>query len=151
MSIANALFTPFTQEYLDDVLRVEQAAYSHPWTRGNFQDSMLSGYHMLALHLGGELIGYYVAMRGVDEMHLLNVTVAPSHQGQGRGKHMLDMVCHYTRERLVSCLWLEVRRSNLRAISIYQKYGFLSVGDRKNYYPVSATQREDAIVMRIQL
>ena len=45
----------------------------------------------------------------------------------------------------------QVRRSNLRAIAIYQKYGFLSVGDRKNYYPVSATEREDAIVMRIQL
>jgi ribosomal-protein-alanine N-acetyltransferase len=65
---------PLTPAMLDDVLRVEQSAYSHPWTRGNFVDSFKAGYQVLALMGGDTLLGYFVAMEGVDEVHLLNIT-----------------------------------------------------------------------------
>jgi ribosomal-protein-alanine N-acetyltransferase len=67
---------PLTEALLDDVLRIENSAYAHPWTRGNFADSLKSGYQLLALMGGATLIGYFVAMEGVDEVHLLNITVA---------------------------------------------------------------------------
>jgi ribosomal-protein-alanine N-acetyltransferase len=48
-------------------------------------------------------------------------------------------------------LWLEVRATNLRAINVYQRYGFKRVGERKNYYPLQVGQREHAVVMSLQL
>jgi ribosomal-protein-alanine N-acetyltransferase len=54
-----------TEVLLDDVLRIENSAYAHPWTRGNFADSLKSGYQLLALLGGDTLIGYFVAMEGV--------------------------------------------------------------------------------------
>ena len=73
---------------LDQVLRIERAAYSFPWTRGNFVDSLAAGYLAETLsHERDGLLGYYVAMAGVDEMHLLNLTVAPLHQRRGHSRH----------------------------------------------------------------
>jgi ribosomal-protein-alanine N-acetyltransferase len=77
---------PLTEERLDAVLAIEQTAYAHPWTRGNFQDSMRSGYQAQLLVADGELLGYVVAMKGVDEVHLLNITVAlPGRARDGGG------------------------------------------------------------------
>ena len=67
---------------LDALLAIEQRAYSHPWTRGNFTDALASGYQIQLLKGGNELLGYFVAMPGVDEAHLLNLTVAPEFQGR---------------------------------------------------------------------
>ena len=74
--------------HLPDVLRIEQSAYSHPWTHGNFVDSMASGYHMPLWFEQDQMVGYLVAMRGVDEVHLLNLTVAPDFQRQGWARSM---------------------------------------------------------------
>ena len=82
-----ARFEALTLDRLDAVLAVEQRAYSHPWTRGNFIDSLAAGYRAEVLvDTRAGLVGYYVAMAGVDEMHLLNLTVAPEHQGRGWGR-----------------------------------------------------------------
>jgi ribosomal-protein-alanine N-acetyltransferase len=64
---------------------------------------------------------------------------------------MLDALVIWSRGRGAQWLWLEVRRSNERAIAVYETYGFRRVGERKNYYPVSAQQREDAVVMNLRL
>ena len=81
---------PMTQDDLDAVIAIEQTAYSHPWTRGNFRDSLNPLFEAQCLWLEGELLGYFLAMRGFEEMHLLNITVAPAHQGQGWAHMMLD-------------------------------------------------------------
>lgn len=132
---------------LDAVLEVEKQAYSHPWTRGNFTDAMASG-NQIQLLLGGEqLLGYFVAMLGVEEAHLLNLTVAPDFQRQGWAQVLLDALALWARGQGAQWLWLEVRASNRRARQIYEANGFQRVGERKRYYPLSATEREDAIVM----
>jgi len=79
-----------TTLHLPGVLHVEQSAYSHPWTHGNFIDSIASGYHMPVWFQDEHLLGYLVAMRGADELHLLNITVAPGFQRRGWGNHMLQ-------------------------------------------------------------
>jgi [ribosomal protein S18]-alanine N-acetyltransferase len=137
---------------LDRVLAVERAAYGFPWTRGNFIDSLAAGYlaEMLEDERAG-LIGYYVAMAGVDEMHLLNLTVAPAQQRRGHSRTLLDGLERRCRERQLAMLWLEVRASNQRARQIYLRRGFAEAGLRRGYYPAGKAQREDAIVMKLPL
>ena len=136
--------------HLPDVLRIEQSAYSHPWTRGNFIDSMASGYHMPVWFEQDAMAGYLVAMRGVDEVHLLNLTVAPDFQRQGWARMMLQHLSSWSLERGAHNLWLEVRASNQRAIAVYQAHGFTTEGLRRGYYPLNLGQREDAVVMSLQ-
>ena len=143
-------FEPMTEDRLDEVVEIERRAYGHPWTRGNFADSLRSGYHARLLCAGDVVIGYYVAMQGVDEVHLLNITVDPAFQGQGWGRVMLDALTLWSRAQGAQWLWLEVRNSNARAQQVYLRYGYRRVGERKNYYPADQG-REDAIVMSYKL
>ena len=75
-----------TASDVERVQTVEALAYSFPWTRGNFIDSLAAGYLAEVLECEGELLAYFVAMPGVDELHLLNISVAPAHQGQGQDR-----------------------------------------------------------------
>ncbi|MEC5214172.1 ribosomal-protein-alanine N-acetyltransferase [Polaromonas sp. CG_9.5] len=148
-----ARFDAMTRARLPAVLRVEQSAYPHPWSEHNFLDSMLAGYQAQLLVAGSaespELLGYFVAMKGVDEVHLLNITVAPASQHQGWGRVMLDALGVWSRGQGAQWLWLEVRVSNMRARAVYESHGFKHVGTRRHYYPASPglPQGEDAIVM----
>ena len=146
-----ARLEPLTVERLDAVCAVEPTAYSHPWTRGNFIDSMAVGYHCQMLVAGHSLLGYFVAMKGVDEVHLLNITVAPEYQRQGWAPLMLQALGGWARAQGAQWLWLEVRASNQRAIDVYARHGFRRVGVRKGYYPAFENKREDAIVMSLRL
>ena len=146
-----ARFEALTLDRLDAVLAVEQRAYSHPWTRGNFTDALASGYQAQVLMAGDHLLGYFVAMMGVDEVHLLNITVTPEFQRQGWAHVMLDALALWSRGQRAEWLWLEVRVSNPRALTIYQTHGYQRVGLRKGYYPADHGQREDAIVMSLKL
>lgn len=148
---AEARFEPLTAERLDAVLRIEQAVYPHPWSRGNFIDAMASGYLGQLLMAGDQLLGYFVAMKGVDEVHLLNITVAPEYQRQGWARVMLDALAIWARGQGADWLWLEVRESNARAIGVYESHGYRRVGLRKNYYPADHGQREHAVVMSLRL
>ncbi|RZL95507.1 MAG: ribosomal-protein-alanine N-acetyltransferase [Variovorax sp.] len=146
-----ARLEPLTIERLASVCTVEQAAYSHPWTRANFIDSLHAGYHCQLLLGGDHLIGYFVAMKGVDEVHLLNLTVAPAFQRQGWAPMLLEALGGWSRGQGAQWLWLEVRASNARALDVYERQGFRRVGLRKGYYPAHGGQREDAIVMSLRL
>lgn len=142
---------PLNDALLEAVLQVEKSAYTHPWTRGNFVDSQQAGYQVQLLLGEHHLLGYFVAMEGVEEVHLLNITVAPAFQRQGWARLMLDALCVWSRGQGAHILWLEVRKSNTRAAQVYRRYGFKQVGERKNYYPAHAGQREDALVMSLKL
>jgi ribosomal-protein-alanine N-acetyltransferase len=151
-----ARFEPMSSSWFDAMLHVEQSAYAHPWTAGNFSDSLKAGYEAQLL-LGGDaglqsaLLGYFVAMKGVDEVHLLNITVAPAHQRQGWARVMLDALALWSRGQGAQWLWLEVRVSNTRARTVYERYGFRHVGTRRDYYPAGSSAREDAVVMSLAL
>ena len=151
-----ARFVPLTAARLDAVLATEQRVYSHPWTRGNFSDTLAAG-HLAQCLLGSagegddELLGYFVAMPGYREVHLLNITVAPAHQRQGWALVMLDALVLWARRQQAEWLWLEVRASNVRAQQVYLRRGFNRVGLRKGYYPAPHAAREDAVVMSLRL
>lgn len=144
-------FEEMTAERLGEVLDIERGAYEHPWTAGNFGDSLRSGYEAQLLVADGQVLGYFVAMKGVDEVHLLNLTVAPALQGQGWGRTLLDALALWSRGQGAQWLWLEVRMSNVRAQRLYERNGFRRVGERKGYYPAGPGAREDALVMSLKL
>ncbi|MDO8250327.1 MAG: ribosomal protein S18-alanine N-acetyltransferase [Rhodoferax sp.] len=146
-----ARFEPLTLQRLDAVLRVEQQAYAHPWSRGNFLDTLTSGYEGQLLMADDTLLGYFIAMKGVDEVHLLNITVAPEYQRQGWAHVMLDALTIWAKGQAADWLWLEVRVGNLRAMNVYESQGYRRVGLRKNYYPAVQGQREHAVVMSLKL
>lgn len=147
-----ALHRPMAVGDLDAVLAIELAAYSHPWSRGNFVDSLAAGYlAWLRLDAGQQLLGYCVALPGFEETHLLNLTVAPAHQRRGHGRAMLDELTDWARRRGDAALWLEVRHGNLRARALYAAAGFEVAGTRRDYYPAGRLAREDAVVMRLAL
>ncbi len=137
---------------VDEVTRVENDAYPFPWTRGNFLDSLDSGYDAWVLReSGGRLAGYFLLMPVVDEMHLLNITVRPDLQGQGLGSRLMGKVRERAAAAGMASILLEVRPSNEHALAVYRHIGFDQIGVRKNYYPAAAGSREDAIVMRLPL
>ena len=148
----DAVVRPMTIASLDGVLDLELAVYPFPWTRGNFVDSLVAGYTAWTLnHVDGDLIGYCVAMPGVDEMHLLNITVAPAARRRGHARRLLGELVQLCRLRQAGRLWLEVRESNSQAREVYGRLGFAQVGRRKGYYPAPAGRREDALVMSLDV
>ena len=137
---------PMNVSDLDEVLVIEFGVYLFPWGRGNFTDSLSSGYSCWVCRVGGELAGYFVLMLAVDEAHLLTISVAPKRQGLGFGVRMLHQAMGVARQGGAKTLLLEVRPSNVRALALYENFGFQQIGRRKGYYPAE-NGREDALVL----
>lgn len=137
---------------LEDVLALEVCAYSFPWSRGNFIDSLAAGYLAWvwrdAQH---RLLAYCVAQPGFQETHLLNLTVAPAQQRRGHGRALLALLADWARLRGDTAVWLEVRQGNAAGRALYAATGFAEVGLRRAYYPDLQQRREDAVVMRLPL
>jgi ribosomal-protein-alanine N-acetyltransferase len=145
-------YSPMVAADVDEVVALEESVYPHPWTRGNFIDSLASDYIAWTVRdADGWLVGYFLMMDMVDEAHLLNVAVCPSMQKEKLGLYLLDKIAAIARGMNLESVLLEVRPSNLRALNIYERYGYKEIGRRKNYYPAHNGQREDAIVMRLAL
>jgi ribosomal-protein-alanine N-acetyltransferase len=131
-------------------MEVEPVLYSHPWTRGNFDDSLKAGYSCWVVECGGALAGYGVLMIGVREAHLLNLSVATGWQRLGIGRMLLDHFVHIARGGDAVQMFLEVRPSNVAGRRLYAESGFREITIRRGYYP-SRRGREDAILMGIVL
>lgn len=137
---------------IEQVVSIENDAFPFPWTRGNFLDSLASGYPAWVMRRhDGPLAGYFLLMNAVDELHILNITVRPDLQGTGLGRVLLNKVVAMARAENRQSVLLEVRPSNQPALNVYRHVGFQQIGIRKNYYPAGAAAREDAIVMRLLL
>ena len=132
---------------IDEVLSIERDLYAFPWTRGNFVDSISSGYSVWGYRVGGELIGYFVLMLAVDEAHLLNIGVVERQQGMGFGARLLSHALLVARQAGATSVLLEVRPSNAKALALYRHFGFEPIGVRQGYYP-AAQGREDALILR---
>jgi ribosomal-protein-alanine N-acetyltransferase len=139
-----------TASDLDAIMAIERVNFPFPWTEGNFKDSMNSGYMCLVMEQGKQLMGYAVLMMVLDEAHLLNISVAQSHQGQGWGRYLLVQMMAIGREKGGLNMFLEVRPSNHSALGLYESMGFNEMGIRPGYYPAH-NGREDAVLMGMAL
>ena len=152
VSEGRARFVPLGLTDVEMLLAIESSAYEFPWSRGNFIDSLNAGYlARKRVDAGGAWFGYFIAMPGVQELHLLNLTVTPQHQRHGHARAMLDRLVNEGGALGAQRIWLEVRASNERAQQVYRRYGFREVGLRRGYYPAGALARENALVMSLEL
>ena len=135
---------------LNQVMEIELAIYTHPWTRGNFLDSIRAGYNCRVMQVEGEFVGYGVQMVAVKEAHLLNLSVAEEWQGRGYGRSLLLHFIDMARQSDVLQMFLEVRPSNDIGRHLYTSIGFYEVAVRNDYYP-APYGREDAILMGLTL
>lgn len=135
---------------LDAVMAIENVVYAHPWTRGNFSDSLIEGYHCWVLELGGEIVGYSVVAIAVGEAHLLNLSIAAAWQRRGYGRELLVFVIQLARDFGAGKMFLEVRPSNEAGRSLYAGAKFREIGRRRGYYPDKG-KPEDALVMELEL
>ena len=135
---------------LPEVVAIEGAIYTHPWTRGNFGDSLRAGYQCWTWRLGSELLGYFVLLVAAGEGHLLNLSVAAARQRAGHGSELLKEAMQLARNRGAQRIFLEVRPSNLAAKALYSRFGFREISVRPGYYPAHEG-REDALVLTLAL
>ena len=142
-------FRPMTEADIEAVLKIEYAAFSHPWTRGIFLDSLKS-YDCWVMFDGQQQVGHGVINVIIDEAHLLNITIKPESQGRGFGLLLLERLMQRAMELRAGECFLEVRASNQSAYRLYERYGFNEIGRRRDYYP-AVGGREDALVMACTL
>ena len=148
--IDSTTYSRMTERELDEVATIEHAVHVHPWTRGNFSDSLAAGYHCWVAHRDRALVGYGVVVIAADEAHLLNLSVAPAWQRKGIGTELTRFFLKLARDYGAEKIYLEVRPSNTPARALYKTHGFAEVGLRRDYYP-SGSGREDAVVMELEL
>jgi ribosomal-protein-alanine N-acetyltransferase len=141
---------PMREDDLAEVMTIEKAIYTHPWTHGNFADSLRAGYECRTWRLNGELVGYFVLMAAAGEAHLLNLSIAEPHQRRGHGAALLREAAGLARSLGAKNLFLEVRPSNRPAQGLYTRFGFRKVAVRRGYYPAHSG-REDALVLTLAL
>ena len=143
-------YRPMGPADLDAVEAIERSVYSHPWTRGNFADSMAAGYHCHVMESGGGIAGYSVLMVAAGEAHLLNLSVALPLQRRGFGSELLRFGIRLARDGGAQTIYLEVRSSNAAGRALYARQGFTEIGVRRDYYPADSG-REHAVTMEKKL
>ena len=139
-----------TPEDLDAVMAIEIEVYPHPWTRGNFSDSIKTGYNCRIMECGGEIAGYGVIAIAAGEAHLLNLSIARAWQRRGLGREMLAFMIRLARNFPAVRIFLEVRPSNLAGRRLYAGAGFSEIATRRGYYPAQSGS-EDAVIMELDL
>jgi ribosomal-protein-alanine N-acetyltransferase len=130
---------------LQTLLAIEQAAHAVPWTEETFKICFEIGHLGWAMELNGRVIGFIIVSMRPEECHILNLCVARTHQHQGYGRQMLRHALTVTKQKGAAVVYLEVRRSNSRAIALYKKEHFMQIGERKGYYP-TVSANEDALI-----
>ena len=158
---AELSFLPMQAADLDEVLKIESVSHIHPWTRGNFSDSLAAGHWAYCIrpqvdqavkgsYLDPAILwAYCILFPAVDELHLLNITVVPHLRKLGLGQRMMAAIEGVAVQQKMPRIILEVRPTNTAALALYQKLGYEQIGVRKNYYPASLETgaRQDALVM----
>ncbi len=143
-------YQDMTDADLNAVVAAEGLIHRFPWTRGNFADSLAAGHGAWVVREGGSMVAYAVMMQVLDEAHLLNISVLPELQRQGRGTRLLQNLFGLARARGVTRMLLEVRQGNTSGLGLYRRHGFIEIGRRRDYYQAQEG-REDAIVMACEL
>jgi len=125
------------------ILKIERSVFKDPWTAASFLEVMSFSPNNWVAILDGQLVGYVVTQWVLDEIHILNVAVAPNTQRQGVGSKLLRHVIAEGQQHAMRDMFLEVRIGNSGAITLYERFGFKMLTVRKKYY----TDGEDALVM----
>ena len=136
-------------EHVIDLVALERVCFTLPWDETQFS-RLMTGEHFKVLGvMEAEGLKAYLSFLHVrDQAEIMNLAVHPECRRRGRGKKLMSALLDYCRIHGVQWVFLEVRLSNVPAISLYQGFGFKEVGRRKNYY---TDNREDALVLQLEI
>jgi ribosomal-protein-alanine N-acetyltransferase len=131
---------------LERIIEIEEKSFNPPWSREAFllelTKNLLAKY--IVAEVDGQVVGYGGIWLIIDEGHVTNIAVDEEYRGKGIGSKILEGLIQICRDRNMTAMTLEVRKSNVVAQSLYRKYGFKEYGIRKGYYQ---DNNEDAIIM----
>lgn len=132
-------------EDLDQITEIEKICFSLPWSKNSFEQELKNelAYYQCAEE-NGKIMGYMGMWKIIDECHITNVAMLPEYRNRGIASLLISKMIEICKCSEIESMTLEVRQSNLPAISLYEKFGFVAVGKRPRYYmkPI-----EDAIIM----
>ena len=134
------------EEDISSVIPIENVCYPEPWSKETFlQGFNCDEYEAIVCELNKKIIGYAIFWFGVEEVHILNITVEPKVQKRGYGSKLLNYVLDYCSKEKYPRVLLEVRTKNIPAIALYKSKGFAQIGVRLGYY----SNGDDALVMEL--
>jgi [ribosomal protein S18]-alanine N-acetyltransferase len=141
----NVVVTPATETDLDAIDEIEQHSFKAPWPRDTFKAELLREWARLDVaRIDGRLVGFCNYWLVTTELHILAIATHPDCRRRGIARQLLDHVLDVARSTGCSLATLEVRRSNVPAIALYERAGFKIVHVRTRYYQ---DDNEDALVM----
>lgn len=134
-----------TENQLEAVAQLEQRYFSHPWSFNSLEEELNNETSLFFTATEDNAVVGYIGMSVVvDEGYIFNVAVDGTHRNRGIGSALVETLVNYAKKNNLCFLTLEVRESNKNAHSLYEKFGFIKVGERKNYYSSPA---ENAVLM----
>lgn len=135
-----------TPEHIDDIMLIERLSFKIPWSKESLVEEITNNKlaYYLSAKVGSRILGYAGIWFVCDEGHITNVAVHPEFRNIGVGSHLVSGLIDIAKQKKITSLTLEVRKSNLVAQALYKKYGFQELGFRKAYYEDNG---EDAIIM----
>ncbi|MCM3118463.1 ribosomal protein S18-alanine N-acetyltransferase [Neobacillus sp. MER 74] len=144
------VFRNMREEDIDQILEVEHASFTTPWSREAFYNELHNNRFAvyIVLEENNKILGYCGAWIVIDEAHVTNVAILPEYRGRKLGEAILQKMMSVAREMGAKTMTLEVRVTNHVAQSLYRKLGFQNGGIRKNYY---SDNQEDGLVMWVNL
>jgi ribosomal-protein-alanine N-acetyltransferase len=131
---------------IPNLLSVEEAAQHSPWSEAAFKRCFEANYVGWAMEVPNKMVGFIMISMVSGECHVLNLCIHPTEQHKGFGKGLLLHALNWAKNQRAGIVYLEVRRSNLAAIGLYRNMNFKLIGERKGYYPVLNSPREDALI-----
>ena len=136
-----------TAAHLDGVCAIENACFAHPWSRQSIEAELDNETSLFYVAVeDGQVVGYIGMSFVLDEGYIYNVAVKADSRKNGVGSALIQTLVTHCRKNNFAFLTLEVRESNAPARSLYEKFGFIKVGERKNYY---SDPTENAVLMTL--
>lgn len=132
------------REHIKEIAKLEKICFSTPWSEETLLDAYKNGTKFFVAEKGGKVLGYIGISCVIDEGYITNVAVFPEHRRQGVGKALIERIFSLARDEGLAFVSLEVRESNIPAITLYESLGFRREGKRKNFY---TDPKEDALIL----
>ena len=135
---------PIEARHIAPIAKLEKICFSEPWSAEGIVGAYKTGTRFFIAENSRHFIGYIGIKAVIDEGYITNVAVFPQYRNRGAATALIERVFGFAREKQLAFVSLEVRASNIAAITLYEKLGFKTEGRRRDFY---RNPREDALIM----
>ena len=148
-------FNKLSLKEIDSIVSIEKDSSEYPWTKKQLSESIANSNNLnYILVLESKIIGYILAIPSIDSADILNIVIQKDFKRKGFGSSLIVETSKVLSQKKIKTIFIEVRKSNLSAISFYLSLGFKEISIRKNYYSKNSNElsiREDGIMMRLEI